>query len=90
MDAVDDYKSDLKSGSFNVLKNAFGDELTENTKSMLKCAMTLELEKMSRGVELIDFSKCRDVERIIKNIVYIGLPNEIERIILGKKKENKK
>ena len=90
LDAVDDFASDLKSGSFNVIKNAFGNELDEDTKNMLRCAMTLELEKMSKGVELLDFSACRDVERIIKNITYIGLPNEIERVIQGKKKPKDK
>ncbi len=87
LDAVDDFASDLKTGSFNVIKNAFGDEMNDEIKDMLKCAMTLELEKMSRGIELLDFSSCRDIERIVKNIIYIGLPNEIERVILGKKKK---
>ena len=89
MDAIDDFNEDEKTGSFNVLKNAFG-KLDDSAKNMLKCAMTLELEKMSRGIELLDFSKCRDVEAIVKNITYIGLPDEIERVILGKKKSKVK
>lgn len=81
LDAVDDFKKDKKSRSFNVLLNAFGQELTDETKEILKCAMTLELEKMARSVELLDFSEYKDVERIIKNITYIGMPNEIERVL---------
>ena len=81
LDAVDDFQKDKKSRSFNVLLNAFGSELTEETKEILKCAMTLELEKMARSVELLDFSEYKDVERIIKNITYIGMPNEIERVL---------
>ena len=49
--------------------------------------MLIELEKISRGVELIDFFSAQDVERIIKNIVYIGLPNEIKRVISGEKRK---
>ena len=85
LDAVDDFESDQKTGSFNVLKNSFG-TLDNTAKETIKCAMILELEKMSRAIELLDFSKCRDIEAIIKNITYIGLPDEIERVILGKKK----
>ncbi len=90
LDAIDDLKSDIKTGSFNVIKNAFGDELTEGTKNILKCAMTCELDKMSKCVELLDFSKCTDVERIIKNVTYIGLPNEIERVLNKDEKTKKK
>lgn len=90
LDAVDDFKDDLKTGSFNVIKNAFGNELTDEAKQILKTAMTLELEKMSKGIELFDFSSSCDVERIVKNITYIGLPKEIERVILGKEKTSKK
>ncbi len=81
LDACDDFEKDKKSRSFNVLRNAFGNELTDNTKEILKCSMTLELEKMSRGVELLDFSQFKDVERIVKNITYIGMPDEIERVL---------
>lgn len=90
LDAVDDLKSDIKTGSFNVIKNAFGNELTEGDKNILKCAMTCELEKMSRGVELLDFSKCTDIERIIKNVTYIGLTDEIERVLSNDKKSKKR
>ena len=92
LDAVDDLKSDIKTGSFNVIKNSFGSELTEQDKNVLKCAMTFELDKMSKCVELLDFSKCTDVERIIKNVVYIGMPDEIERVLYKdeKKKKEKK
>ena len=85
LDAVDDFESDQKTGSFNVLENAFG-TLDNAAKETIKCAMIFELEKMSRAIELLDFSKCRDIEAIVKNITYIGLPDEIERVILGKKK----
>ena len=85
LDAVDDYESDKKTGSFNVIKNAF-ETFDDSAKETLKCAMIFELQKMSRALELLDFTKCRDVEAIVKNITYVGLPEEIERVILGKKK----
>ncbi len=87
MDAVDDFEKDIKSGSFNVIKNAYGEKLDESIRQNLKCSMLLELEKISRGIELIDFFSAQDCERIIKNIVYIGLPNEIKRVASGEKRK---
>ncbi len=90
LDAVDDLKSDIKTGSFNAIKNSFGTELSDADKNVLKCAMTFELDKMSKCVELLDFSKCTDVERIIKNVTYIGMPNEIERVLYKQEKSKNK
>ncbi|MBQ8546107.1 MAG: hypothetical protein IJ437_04120 [Clostridia bacterium] len=81
IDACDDFESDKKTDSFNVIKNAFGNNITDETKEILHCSMTLELEKMSRSVELLDFSGYKDVERILKNITYIGMPDQIEKIL---------
>jgi hypothetical protein len=36
---------------------------------------------MAKAVELIDFSKHRDVEAIIKNIIFDGLVKETTRIL---------
>lgn len=90
MDAIDDFEDDKKSGSFNVIKNAYGDTLENSTREVLKCSMILELEKLSLGVELLDLFKAQDCERIIKNIVYIGLPNEIKRVISGEKRKKER
>ena len=81
LDACDDFEKDKKTGSFNVIKNAFGENLTNETKEILRTSLTIELEKMSRSVELLDFSEYKDVERILKNITYIGMPDQIEKIL---------
>ena len=84
IDACDDLERDVKKGAYNVLKYAFGNELSDGDKALLKNAMLLELESMSKSVELIDFYEHRDVEAIVKNIVYDGLVQETDRV-LGKK-----
>lgn len=84
IDACDDLERDVKKGSYNVLKYAFGNELTPADKGLLKNAMLLELDSMSKSVELIDFYEHRDVEAIVKNIIYDGLVQETDRV-LGKK-----
>ena len=90
IDACDDLEEDVKSGSYNVLKHAFGNVLSPEDKALLKNAMLLELDSMSKSVELIDFSSHRDVEGIVKNVVFDGLVSETERVLNKKTKQEKK
>ena len=83
-------EKDVKTGSYNVLKLAFGSELGEFEKSMLKSAMLLELDAMSKRVEKIDFSSHRDVEAIIKNVIFDGLVKETDRVLSKKTKKEKR
>lgn len=76
MDACDDYEDDKKTGSYNPLICAFGDRLTEESRYALRSGALLELDAMSRSLELIDFSSHRDVEGILKNIMYLGMVEE--------------
>ena len=90
IDACDDFEKDKKTDSYNPLRLAFGDTLGENERLLLQNAMMLELDKMSRAVELIDFSQHTDVEAIIKNIIYDGLVSETKRVLGLDKKEEKR
>lgn len=87
IDACDDFESDKKTGSYNALRLAFGDTMSDGNKALLESAMMLELSKSARALDLVDFSEHRDVEAIIKNILYDGLVQETKRI-LAIKKEN--
>ena len=90
IDACDDLERDVKKGAYNVLKYAFGNELGESEKTLLKNAMLLELDSMSKFVEKIDFYEHRDVEAIVKNIVYDGLVRETDRVLGKKTKRERK
>lgn len=90
IDACDDFEKDKKTGSYNPLRLAFGDTIGENERLLLQNAMMLELDKMSRAVELIDFSQHTDVEAIVKNIIYDGLVSETKRVLGIDKKEEKR
>ncbi len=84
-DAYDDFYKDRKSGSFNPLVNFYGQDLDEKARELIKNSMLLELNEMSRSIELIDFCD-KDVEAIVKNIVYLGLPREFDEITKRHKK----
>jgi hypothetical protein len=86
-DAYDDFYRDVKDGSFNPLANFYGKTLDEKSKELIKGSMLLELKEMSGFIELIDFWD-KDVEEIVKNIAYLGLPREFDEIT--KRHKNKK
>lgn len=86
IDACDDFESDKKTGSYNVLGQIYGSELTDEAREMLKCAAFLELSQMTKALELVDFSNHRDVEGVIRNILFDGMRIESERIISKGKK----
>ena len=81
IDAIDDMKDDIKTGSYNPIVNSFGKELSDSDKRILHNASMLELEAMSKTLELVDFSKHRDVEGILKNIAYIGMIAETTKVL---------
>ena len=52
----------------------------------LSTAVRLELEKMEAAVNLMDFTGKPELEGIIKNIVYEGLPKNADAIFGRKEK----
>ena len=88
IDACDDFNDDVKSGSFNVFKNLYGDTIPSEARENIKCALFLELDKMSKSVELIDFNSHRDVENIIRNVIFIGM-RDVTEALTQKNKDKK-
>lgn len=84
LDAADDLEDDKKSDSYNPLR--YAPVSSEN----LSVAVRLELSKLEGAVNLLDFSGKRDLEGIIKNIIYLGMPQEADRVFAGKCKDKKK
>lgn len=81
IDACDDFYKDVKTDSYNPLIYAFGKDLTEENRYTLHCAAMLELDAMSKSLELVDFSSHRDVEGIIKNVAYLGMVTETDKVL---------
>jgi len=77
LDAADDLEEDKKTGSYNPLKYA------EIKPGDLSVAVRLELTKLESAINLLDFSGKRDLEGIIKNIIYLGMPSEADRVFAG-------
>ena len=81
IDAIDDLPRDIKKNEYNPLKNENANELSDMDKQALYSGALLELNQMSKSVELLDFTKHRDIEAIIKNIIYDGLVCQTRRVL---------
>lgn len=78
MDAADDREKDKKSGNYNPLN------ISPMDNEALSLAVRLELEKMALSAELMDYTGKPELENLIKNIIYEGLPKEADKLF-GKK-----
>ncbi len=87
-DAADDYKEDQKSGSYNPFCLLYEPADFENgIPESVKTSLFLELSSLSDAIEQLPFGQDKAVENIIKNTVYLGLPERISQ--LGKPKQKK-
>ncbi len=77
-DAAEDYEEDRRTGKYNPYVLLYGgEELTEENKESIKCALLLECKKMEGAVNLMPFGNRYTIENIVKNIIYLGLPKRI-------------
>ena len=88
-DAADDLKKDARSGAFNPLLAVYKEgALTKEQKDELFRALLLELSDAETALDLTENS-CPDAEAaaityaIIKNILYLGMPN-VQRSVIYK------
>ena len=78
-DAAEDYEKDKKEGKYNPYLLLYGgEELTEENKENIKCALLLECKKIEAAVNLLPFGSRATIENIINNIIYLGLVKRIE------------
>ena len=68
----DDYKDDIKSGSFNPFKNS------QNIEEDAKISIRLSVGELTEVMQNVTFNRFTP---IIENVVYDGLNYQLERII---------
>jgi hypothetical protein len=93
VDASDDLADDLKKNRYNPFIYLYdGNLLTEEQKQSIATSLKLELLAAEPAFDLIDYDGYCDIEELIKNIIYRGMPNVAEKIleINGKTKKNKR
>ena len=92
LDAADDFAEDLKHDRYNPLACLYADllaadptlkELPQNKREELKIALLNELAELECAFDLLDTSEDPDTEGVLRNILYLGMPKEAERVLFG-------
>ena len=81
IDAIDDYRDDLKSGSFNPFARLFGDSMTEENAQSIAVSLKRYLADAENAFLLMDNFPTPEVREILCNILYLGLPKVADRIL---------
>ena len=81
IDAADDYRDDIKSGSFNPFVRLFGNEMTEEDVNSIAVSLKRYLTDAEGAFLLIDNFPAPEVREILCNILYLGLPKVADRIL---------
>ena len=82
IDAVDDIEGDLKNSRFNPFICLYGAQnLGEDQKLLVATSLKLELLAAEPAFDLIEFGENPNIEGIIKNIIYRGMPDVVNRIL---------
>ena len=85
LDAADDYAEDIKRGRYNPLACLYGDphmtELPEGKRQELRTALLCELSELECAFDLLDINENPDLEGVLRNILYLGMPREAERVL---------
>ena len=93
-DAADDFLADKKSHSFNPYLRLFGEEPTKEDWTTVSLAMKRLLTDAERAFLLIDPHPTPELNELICNILYLGLPATAERVLQqtakGESKQNEK
>ena len=82
VDAADDYEGDKKKKRYNPFLQLWqGDDFSPEKRKMVKDALISILVDAERAIDLFDFTPSREFADITRNILYLGMPAEAERIM---------
>ena len=80
-DAADDMAEDMEKGRFNPFIRIYDGQLpTREQKEVISDALKVELCEAEVAFDLIDH-KSRDMQEIINNIIYLGMPKSAKRAL---------
>lgn len=81
IDAADDYRDDLASGSFNPFVRLFGDGMTQENAESIAISLKRYLADAENAFLLIDSFPTPEIREILCNVLYLGLPKAADRIL---------
>ena len=81
VDAADDLKEDLKKQRFNAFACLYGGRIPDCDKESVANSLRLELLAAEPAFDLIDYNELYDIEAIVSNIIYRGMPKTVENVL---------
>ena len=87
IDAVDDLEQDAKKGRFNPFLLLYGGPLDEGARQGVQHALIQCLSDLEPAFDLINDNNAPNRSEVLKNILYLGMPATVKRVLLGKKKD---
>ena len=87
LDAADDYAEDARRGRYNPLICLYGQggeapsALPADKRESLRVALLCELSELECAFDLLDVPDNPDLDGVLRNILYLGMPKEAERVL---------
>ena len=81
IDAADDVDEDIKKNRFNAFARLYEGNIPDEERESIANSLRLELLSAEPAFDLIDYNELYDIEEIIKNIIYRGMPQTAERVL---------
>lgn len=88
-DALDDYTEDCRRDRYNPFRALYPDGMTDSDRRGLQTALTLILERAEQAYLLIPPHPQSEINEILANIFYLGMPTAANEIAQGKPKKER-
>lgn len=85
LDAADDLEEDCKKNRFNPYRAMFGEQLSKEEKETVQFSLIAHLTDAERAFLLIDSFPTPELQEILANILYLGLPKAAEKVLFPEK-----
>ncbi len=91
VDAADDFEADIKRGRFNPYRKIWENHPTSKDRQTVLTALTAILMESEQAFLLMEDAPTPELQEILANILYLGLPEIAKQKVLGcpKKKRSK-
>ncbi len=89
IDAIDDLPEDEKKRRFNPFLLLYGGVPDEEQKKSVQDALIACLSDLETAFDLINDTTNPDRSGVLKNILYLGMPDTVRRVLFGEEKCNK-
>lgn len=83
IDAIDDLEKDAKCRNFNPVLALFGENPTNEERESIRVALTACLSDLEAALDLIEEHPRREIKAVVQNILYLGMPDAVQRVLCG-------